>query len=72
MSIAETERKLATTNGFECLEDARRGAGWNRFKKDTLHIWAIREGWMTAHLVDHHYCQHQSFTTLEDAFNRNG
>jgi hypothetical protein len=58
---------LAMNLGYEALINNDRGA---RFYKGSRVIWAIREGWQTADLIDGSYQNHEKFESLEDALRR--
>lgn len=63
----EAEVSLAEGLGWRCFEDPARGPGWCRFRKGSVHVWAIKDGWRRARLVHDFYVGHQTWPTLQEA-----
>lgn len=53
--------------GYEVDCTQRNG---HTFSKGDRHIWAIREGWQTADLINQYYRNHQPYRTLAEALRR--
>lgn len=61
------EITLANELGYSVEESIQYG---NRFTNGNRNVWAIREGWQTADLIDGSYCNHKAYTQLEEALKR--
>jgi hypothetical protein len=58
---------LAMNLNYEVTINNNRGAS---FQHGDRRVWAIREGWQTADLIDGIYQNHEKFESLEDALRR--
>jgi hypothetical protein len=68
MSYAtQHEERTAAAMGYAHTRTVERGS---RFQKGSRNVWAIRDGWQTADLINNHYCNHQKFADLTDALRR--
>ena len=63
----QKERDLALNLNYTIVEDNKHGT---RFYKGTRNVWATKEGWQTADLVNDYYVKHKMFDNLSDALNR--
>lgn len=71
MTTAQDENLLAKDHGFEAVKDVIRGDDWCYFRKGTLTVWSVVNGWVSAHLKDDgYYRDHQAHKTLADALRR--